>query len=184
MKKIILLIFALTNYAFSQNTAKVEKSIFGIQATLIGISVNNEMRLSNQISLRSEVGLDGALFWGARTKGTGFYLIPDLVIEPRWYYNLEKRVSKGKSIKKNSGNFLTPSIVYVPDLFVISSDKSITGVVPRIALIPKWGIKRTIGDHFTYEVGTGIGYVHYLNNYYNKSSDVIFDIHFKIGYTF
>jgi len=41
----------------------VEKSVFGAQAGLLGIWVNNEAKLTNAIALRSEIGFDGG-FWG------------------------------------------------------------------------------------------------------------------------
>jgi hypothetical protein len=50
-----------------------------------------------------------------------------LTADPRWYYNLNKRVSKSKSIDRNSRNFHSLKTSYHPDWFVISNyEKSIS----------------------------------------------------------
>lgn len=184
MKKIIISsILLLYQFSFAQDKVSVEKSIFGIQTGLLGIWGHNESRLSDEISLRTEIGLDAGIFGGDLNNGNGFLLSPVVVFEPRWYYNLEKRNSKGKKISNNSGNFLTVRFSYHPDWFVISNKENIH-VIPQISIIPKWGIKRTIGNHFTYETGIGIGYRKYLTTLYTDKDAVALDLHLKVGYTF
>lgn len=186
MKKnfILLPIFFIITSAFGQEsqTVSVEKSIFGVQTGLLGIWGNNESRLTNQLSLRSELGMDMGVLIGGNSDD-GFVLIPVLRLEPRLYYNLETRSNKGKSISKNSGNFFTLSTTYNPDWFSISNSDNIK-VVSTIAIIPKWGIKRTYGKSFTFETGLGVGYVKSLSPNYDLLSDVGVDLHLRLGYTF
>lgn len=179
MKKIILILL-ITNFSFSQEKASVEKSIFGIQTGFLGAWVHNESRLSNQISLRSEIGLD----FGFSQNGYGqtSVFIPSLRLEPRWYYNLEKRIKKGRKISNNSGNFLALNITYNPDWFYISNQDNLN-VISTIAFVPKWGIKRTVGNHFTYEVGIGIGTFIVLEDY-ETDNNVALDLHLRLGYSF
>ncbi|WP_284651511.1 hypothetical protein [Flavobacterium terrisoli] len=176
------LFFALLffNLSFGQTKATVEKSIFGLQTGLLGIWGHNETRLSNQTSLRSELGLDFGISGDDNSTTTA--LIPSIRLEPRWYYNLEKRIKKEKSIAKNSGNFLALNIVYNPDWFIISNEDNVK-VISTLAFVPKWGIKRTVGNHFTYEAGIGIGGFLVLNDY-ETDSNVAVDLHLRIGYTF
>lgn len=185
MKRTLLFLFIclIQSNTFSQEkeVASVEKSIFGIQTGLLGVWVHNEARLANQFVLRSVIGLDAG--FRANPNNTLVALIPALRVETRWYYNLDKRLAKGKNISKNSGNSLSLNVVYNPDLFVISNEKNST-VISTIAFIPKWGIKRTYGKHFTFETGIGVGYGFYSQKYTQESGDVALDLHLRFGYTF
>lgn len=200
MKKTLLItafLFSIfTVNAQQSQTASVEQSMYGIQTGFLGVWIHNETKLSNSIALRSEIGLDAVLF--AVSKGlsgqnyddtdVNYLLTPVISLEPRWYYNLDKRLSKGKSIGNNSGNFVGLSISFNPDLFTITNvDKA--KVLNQIFIIPKWGIKRTIGEHFTYEAAIGVGYHHTFipdNQYYEREdeSETALDLHIRIGYTF
>jgi hypothetical protein len=106
-------------------------------------------------------------------------------VEPRWYYNLTKRSDKGKNISKNSGNFIALNTTWNPDFFFITNEnKDNINVISTLAIVPKWGIKRTYGSHFTFETGIGLGYVFYLENYNNETGTVGLDLHLRLGYTF
>ena len=151
---------------------------------MLGIWVHNESRLSNQIVLRSEIGLDSGFF--GNSDEFNFLMTPVFTVEPRWYYNLEKRTLKNRSIKHNSGNFISLKTSYNPDLFTISNVDNLR-VIDQLSIIPKWGIKRTYFDHLTFETGIGIGQVFYFGksaDYWNKKSDVGVDLHLRIGYSF
>ncbi|PIV16300.1 MAG: hypothetical protein COS42_10730 [Flavobacteriales bacterium CG03_land_8_20_14_0_80_35_15] len=183
MKKITLLSIIMFLSCFimtSQDRVSVEKSIFGVQTGTLGIWVYNESRLSNTIALRSEIGFDTGIRGGFYRK-TIFVLAPEITAEPRFYYNLEKRSKNGRNISKNSSNFLALKLNYRPELFVISSVAGVS-VLESFSIIPKWGIKRTVGKHFTYELGLGIGYIYYLN--YINQGEVTADLHIRFGYTF
>jgi len=82
MKEIILFLL-ITNACLAQDktNASVEKSIFGIQTGFLGIWAHNESRLSNQISLRSEIGLDMGI--SANSNDVKTALIPSFRLEPK-----------------------------------------------------------------------------------------------------
>ena len=182
MKKIITFIFlSLSIFCNAQNVS-VEKSVFGIQAGL-GIWVHNESRLSNTIALRSELGLGGAIWGGSIYDEVGFSLSPVLTLEPRFYYNLNKRNSKSKNITNNSGNFISLQTTFYPDWFVISNYEY-ESLISGISIIPTWGIRRNIGVHFNYEAGVGIGYNYIFTKAYNNESEAEVNLHLRIGYVF
>jgi len=196
MKKILALLFLGLNLNANCQTVGVEKTFFSIQTGLAGIWINNETKLSNSIALRSEIGIEYDFFVGDQYDGAGFILQPVLTLEPRYYYNLEKRNSKGKKTSKNSGNYLSLKTSYHPDWFVLNLDENITKTAD-LSIIPTWGIKRQIGSNFTYETGLGLGYriVYLKPNYYNGTSQNVDDVstnrnqytpylHLRIGYTF
>lgn len=181
MKKIIIVLSAFISIGlYSQTkTVRVEKSIYGIQTGLLGVWVNNESKLSNKISLKSEVGLD---FGAGKTifdEKLFFLAIPSISAEPRFYYNLIKRFDKNKNITNNSGNYISIKSTYNPDWFVVSNKDNIT-VNNQLRIVPSWGIKRTYGKHFTLESGAGIGF-----QFIEKTkNNTYLDLHFRIGYTF
>ncbi|WP_264523409.1 hypothetical protein [Flavobacterium sp. N502536] len=173
---LILLISCLS--VASQNTG-VEKDIYNLQTGFLGIWLNHEHRLLNQISLRSEIGFDGG-FYACSGCRTEYVLTPAITLEPRWYYNINKRNAKNKK-SNNSANFVTLGIDYHPNWFVISNYDNVF-VPNQVAIIPKWGIRRNIGNsNFNYEAGIGIGRRFYLDKNF---SDTAADLHLRIGYTF
>lgn len=189
MKKIttILVCFVsvlATAQEIQKKEVSVEKSIFGVQTGFLGIWVHNEMRLTNEIALRTELGLDSGIFLNSDT--FKFLMTPVVTLEPRWYYNLERRSSKNKSIKKNSGNFFSIKTSYNPDLFTISNADNV-GAINQLSIIPKWGIKRTYFGNLTFETGAGFGEVFYFRENatnFDKKSEFAIDLHLRIGYTF
>ncbi len=186
-KYVLILFIILISYSVKSQDISVEKSIFGIQTGILGIWIHNEARLSNEFVLRSEIGFDGGFRFDSNLDFDTYYVLaPVITVEPRWYYNLEKRNKKGKNILKNSGNFVGLKLSYHPDWFTISNDDEVS-ITNQISLIPKWGIKRTLGNHFTYEVGIGLGYQYYFYNdddYYDSYGEAAVDLLLRIGYTF
>jgi len=186
MKKNLTLVFlSLSIFCNAQNIS-VEKSVFGIQTGLLGIWAHNESRLSNTIALRSELGLDGAIWDGSIYDEVGFSLSPVLTLEPRFYYNLNKRNSKSKNITSNSGNFISIKTSYYPDWFVISNYQY-ESILSGISIIPTWGIRRNMGAHFNFEAGAGIGYQYSFAKaagYPNNTSEAVVNLHLRFGYVF
>lgn len=182
---LITILCALTYTAKAQN-ASVEKSTYGIQTGFLGIWIHNESKLSNSIALRTELGFDSGIWGGDFYDKTGFLLTPVLTVEPRWYYNLNKRERKSKRIDGNSGNFISLKTSYHPDWFVISNTENIS-VISDISIVPTWGIRRNIGKHFTYEAGIGLGYRYIFAKqagFLENESDAALNLHLRIGYSF
>jgi hypothetical protein len=189
MKKIfIVLILCGLTFITKGQEASVEKNSYGIQSGILGVWIHNETRLTNEISLRSEIGFDGNIYYNYYY-GLSDYItiLPVITVEPRWYYNLEKRLAKSKNTENNSGNFISMKISYNPDWFYISNyDRNFT-IVNEVCLIPKWGIRRVYGKHFSFETGIGIGYRYIFDKsagYYENNGDFEVDLHFRIGYSF
>lgn len=186
MKKVFVLLITLTYVvnSYSQDVS-VEKSVFGIQTGFLGTWIHNESKLTYTIAIRSEFGLD-ANFFGNYYDKNNFLLAPVIIIEPKWYYNLKKRAKKSRKIDGNSGNFISLKIGYHPDWFTISNLDDIR-IVSDVSIIPTWGIRRSIGNHFNYETGIGIGYVYYFAKdagFFEDKSEAALNLHLRIGYRF
>ena len=188
MKKIVLILSlcGLTLIAKSQNSS-VDKSLFGVQTGVLGVWAYNEVKLSNSIALRTELGFDFGI-WETTyydDYDSPFILTPVIVIEPRFYYNLKKRAENSKSIEGNSGSFIALKTSYHPELAVFNTDDA--PVVSDFAIIPTWGIRRNIGAHFNYEAGIGVGYSYTFAEragYSEDESGLELNMHLRIGYRF
>ncbi|WP_424963426.1 hypothetical protein [Ekhidna sp.] len=188
MKKAIftLALYGITLIAKSQDTS-VEKSTFGLQTGVLGIWAYNEAKLSNAIALRTELGFDFGIWETTYYDDfdSPFILTPVIVVEPRFYYNLKKRSDNSKRIDGNSGNFIAIKSSYHPELALFNADDA--PVVSDFAIIPTWGIRRNIGDHFNYEAGIGVGYSYTFAEragYSEDESGVEPNMHLRIGYRF
>ncbi|MEW7292101.1 hypothetical protein [Aquimarina sp. 2304DJ70-9] len=163
----VSLLLMSSYFGFSQNekAVSVEKSTFGIQVGLIGIWVHNELKLSDQVALRSEIGLGGV-----NTEN----IVPIVALEPRWYYNLNGRTDKHKRIDGNSGNYVSLRTSYHFRSVLEAEENDVN----QIFIAPTWGIRRNLGNHFNYEVGVGAGL-----GYRRK---IVFSpyVNLRIGYRF
>lgn len=185
-KYIITLFTTILAINMSAQDASVEKSVFGVQLGLVGLWVHNEVKLSNSIVLRSELGIELGYYDNTITNTNGILIAPSLVLEPRWYYNLNKRQAKSKRIDGNSGNFIALKTTYHPDLLVYGSNDNVN-LISDLSIVPTWGIRRNIGKHFNYEAAFGIGYLHTFDKqdvYIVNDSDVAVNLHARIGYRF
>lgn len=149
--------------SFGQDTIpSVEKSIKGVQIGDSGLIFNYEFKLSNKIALRTEAGYTLAFYSGDDSffrdeKGSTVGL-PTFTVEPRWYYNLNRRVRKGKDISRNGANYFSLFTNYSGGWGAIKFDNRLDDVPDFITITPMWGMRRTLGQHFNYELGAGIGY--------------------------
>jgi hypothetical protein len=180
----LLAIFLIAPLFAQEGT--VEKSVINVQIGAIGFWGNYEARLGNKWALRAEAGFD-TWWYDSAKDGSGSVLVPSINIEPRYYYNIGRRHERGKNTSKNSANFVTVSLEYYPDAFVLGNLPSYLYVPNQLHIIPKWGIRRMIGQHFSYEAGAGIGYQTFLSSDpqdLKQQSNVAVDIHLRLGYTF
>ncbi len=144
--------------------AEVEKYLWGVQIDpLAPLSVYNELRLDDNIALRSELSA-GYGIWD-----DNWILIPNLSIEPRFYYNLGRRVEKSKRVDNNSANYF--SLRLKANSQASFSDRNDINVFPAIAIIPNYGFRRNIGRHFNFEFGFGVGYRWIFQEFERKHLD-------------
>lgn len=183
-KNIFLLLLVLyTLKIFSQERkVTVSKSNFDIQVGFLGLWFNNEFKITNKLSFKTELGLESSVFGGKLYNGTNFVMLPVVTFEPRLYYNLDKRKQKERIIKNNSGNYFSLKNSYTSNLFIISSIENII-VNEQITIIPSWGMRRSIYKKIFFETGFGVGFKH-LFQLNKKNNKAILDIHLRIGYTF
>lgn len=188
MKKSIYIstLIILCSLSVRSQKASVEKSITGIQIGYLGIWLQNEAKLSSKIAFRSEIGLDAGVWASQFYPKAGFVLIPVVTLEPKWYYNLDKRLNNSKNIANNSGNFISIQASYHPRWFHISNYDNVK-TYNQFSIIPTYGLKRKVGNHFTFETGLGYGLSVVSKNYediVNIEIDPAINLHLRLGYIF
>ena len=173
---ILLTIIVCVHSGIYAQSARVEKSVYGFQVGYMGAWVHGEFRLADQVALRTELGIDG--YFGGYY---GVVMYPEMAVEPRWYYNLNKRESLSKRIDGNSANFISLPIGFYPHTgYFIGNQGFVEGSdVLTISISPTWGIRRNIGKHLNTEAGLGAGYIFHKN--YDSWK---LNIHLRIGYRF
>jgi hypothetical protein len=182
MKKLtILTALLICGYSYSQDTATLNKFVTGVQIGFIGADIYNEARISDNISLRTQISLNPSIWGGDAYSETGFALAPSISVAPKFYYNFEKRAGKGYNTKNNAANYFSVKLEYMPDWFVISNAKNIH-VNEMVSLVPNWGLRRNFASNFNYELRLGLGIGKILKEGYDLQA--IPDISFKVGYDF
>ncbi len=115
------------------------------------------------------------------------FLLLLVTLEPRWYYNLGKRMKNSKRIDGNSGNFLSLYTSYHSDLWITFNEDDNFKPVSDVSIIPTWGIRRPLGKHFIYELGLGAGYRYYFSKqagFEKDRGEISFNINLRVGYDF
>lgn len=191
MRTYIILGFVMISFfAKAQQQVSVEKNLNSIQLGLLSLSYQNEVQLERKITLRSEIGLLSGIskieYPDGRTENS-YLLAPFVNVEPRWYYNLDRRSRLEKETKNNSGNYFSLLSAFVSTRTALVNTKNFE-TAPSFSIIPEYGLRRGIGKHFFSEYSLGIGYMHNFlkKDYFYRidANEVIFDVQFKVGYIF
>ncbi|MBY0245356.1 MAG: hypothetical protein K2Q03_07895 [Sphingobacteriaceae bacterium] len=184
MLKIFITALILGNslISFAQKNT-VEKSTNGIQSNIFGLYAYREMKLTDFVALRAELGMDASIHGGSNVS-TNFVFTPSIKIEPRWYYNLKDRAKERKDTEMNAANFITIQTNYQPSWMTFSNSNSLMKQ-NVISITPLFGIRRNVGAYLNYEVGVG-----YRNNFllekrdFTDITDGSMYFHLRIGYRF
>ncbi|UZR98111.1 DUF3575 domain-containing protein [Chondrinema litorale] len=181
MKILLTIIICAISLIANAQESSVEKATLGVQAGLLGIWVNGESKLAEQFTLRTEVGVMFDSF-GFTSNSDIYTITPELTLEPRWYYNIEKRALSGKPTSKNSANYFSIETSYHPYWFMITDGDHNYKREEKtnVTIVPTWGIRRSISENFNFEAGIGIGYKHYTG--LGNDSNLATNIHLRIGY--
>lgn len=129
-----------------------------------------EHALGKQFSMNMEAGVN--LGWLNSNHNTTLLFRPILLIEPRFYYNVIRRHKEDRFIN-NSASFFSISSGLIFDSFNLAESSA------KVFIIPKWGFRRAMGNHFIFEtqIGGGIEFGH-------GSSQFIPGLDIKFGYIF
>lgn len=199
MKKYIILGFVLTAlFANGQEIsrdsvqkASVEKNLFGVQFSG-SLSLTYETRLSSKVALRNEIGI-GLISSVLKSNNpdiddkTVYLIVPFFVIEPRWYYGLDRGMKLGRNIKNNSSSYVSLKTIYFSNRTPIVNFNN-AKIVSNLNIIPEFGIRRVFAKHFNFEFAGGIGYQYNIFDEKDgcncKHNKIAYDLQVSIGYNF
>lgn len=123
----------------------VENQVIRINALPPGINI--EQRIAKRSTLLFEMGL-GFSYQYSNYYGSDLRLFPYLAIEPRVYFNLERRKEKGKRTEYNSGFFYGAKIQGGTE---VNSEYKYFEVAPMI------GFQKVLGRRWYWCGGFGYG---------------------------
>jgi len=152
----LLLILSFTTFYAQEkitvNTEKVWRVNFLNPAIELELPTGEYSTFSSAIGIGYNGGYPDLTYGG---NGFIYIISPFVDIQQKWFYNLNKRISKNKTIDNNSGNFVA--------LRFITRGNSIAENVSRtsdfdFAVGPTWGIQRKYGENFHLLVDIGPQY--------------------------
>lgn len=152
----LLLILSFTPFyaqeTITANTEKVWRVNFLNPAIELELPTGEYSTFSSAIGIGYNGGYPDLTYGG---NGFIYIINPFVDIQQKWFYNLNKRISKNKTIDNNSGNFVA--------LRFITRGNSIAENVSRtsdfdFAVGPTWGIQRKYGENFHLLVDIGPQY--------------------------
>ena len=181
MKKIILLaiILGFMTSSYGQTPIPETKlsSLTKLDLGLQGIGLTFEPRLSNTLTTDLSFGFGGG--YNISEGSINYHIFkPALYFcaTPKYFYNLKKRINKGKTTQYNSGNYMGIRLKYNMPLYK-KSDIIRNSILTNI----HWGIQRIIGNHWTINSNIGVGYAHDID--YNFGT-IYPALDFKFSYIF
>jgi len=139
-----------------------------IDINLFGIGYTYEYAFANKFTLSFGAGIVGSfgLFSVFDTWEYSYYsLHPYAHIEPRYYYNLQKRLRNGKNIDSNSGPFLAIDFACLLQPFAKRNISYNGGAI--FAFAPYWGKRWMLSEHLLIEYHLGLTFG--FNSYNNEN---------------
>jgi hypothetical protein len=143
-----------------------------------GIGLTYEPRLSNKMTVDISAGVGGGYDISEGSIEIN-YLKPAFYfsLTPKYFYNRQSRIDKGKETRFNSGNYFGLRIKYVTP-----NDRKSDLTGNSILANVHWGIQRAIGNHWTFNSHIGAGYAQDID--YEPVPTIYPAIDFKFSYIF
>ncbi|TDN79973.1 hypothetical protein DET49_1346 [Salegentibacter sp. 24] len=156
MKKRLLFSFCLFSFLTinaQQDQASVEDGLFSVNILTPGLEYEYGLTKSTTLDLRLGTGFS---YFENSYFGEDFGIYPIFNAQYRYYYNLDKRLDKGKNIRNNSANYIALSGIVQSGKPVIGNleyNDAYFGVIG-----PVWGLQRYYDSGFKLDLNLGAGY--------------------------
>lgn len=188
MRKWLLFLVLLSYGSYAQDSTQVvhylDKSVWRVE--FFGPGVINESRLGKNTTFVSQFRFiaNGAYeknssIGGGNESRSAIKVYPQLSGAGRYYYNFVRRLERGKSIRYNSGNYISTKLLYtLPAIIETSSGGLQAPDVQGVSVQALWGFQRTYRRNFYLNLELGLG----VNTY--SSEPLGGAAYFTLGYTF
>jgi len=169
-KKSIILLFviAVSVSAFAQSEQKIE-SLYStkniVRLNLLAPSFGFEKGIGNGFTIRPEAGFGWPVFTndkdenGKNQINLESMVNPYLLLEGRYYYNLQKRVDNGKKISNYSGNYFACFYRYNAYEYQAGvSNRNREDLLRDVQYMGLWwGLQRNLGSKELFYINWSIG---------------------------
>ena len=166
MKAIFTTFFVvMSSMTFAQDKdASLKRYIVSADIGLFTASLNYERHLGGLFTVKTGFGV-GVYFGQDLFSGNNYWeFTPIVIAEPRYYYNFNRRVQRGRKTSYNASNYVALTGSYFSNALVVS-DINYHIRQSAFSLIPKWGIKRTVGKRMNFEFAIGSGLTYTLHEF-------------------
>ncbi|MDR1552271.1 MAG: hypothetical protein LBS69_02255 [Prevotellaceae bacterium] len=188
MKNVLILfiLFVGVQQIKAQDTEDVfSKSMISTQSNhiidvgLISAGYTYEHAIGEHYTIGGGVGIAGLIGYASSSffdEHWYYSFHPYVSIEPRYYYNLQKRLQKGKNVNGNAGSFFAVQCNYI---FKAIKKHNVLET-SAYTVSPYWGLRRIWWNHLLFEFKAGLAFG--FNNYNDSNFGVQLGV--KFGYKF
>lgn len=186
MKNIItFLLIIVTVNIYGQSTISTNRVYI---PWIVGIGYGHESSISEKFTLnyQFEVNMSmGAGDWEIEDSDWGkdhLVIQPSFYFEPRYYYNIYKRFSKGKNVKNNAADYI--SINSSIDFPIGASIWGSSSINPEfgIRIAPTWGLRRNFYNNLDLDMSFYGGVKFPSPSGQDTPLNFIFGMRFSLGY--
>lgn len=147
LKLFVVMLFCILGYSQVYSQYEKTTSVWRINFLNPGIEYEMPTGTNSTFSIGAGIGYSGSYPHSDVGLSSGFITSfnPFLDLQQKWFYNLDKRKTKGLNVTNNSGNFVSVrALTRGESLFGNSNgtDKL------DFAVGPSWGIQRKYGKNF------------------------------------
>lgn len=160
IKRIFLFVFfaAALFSATGQSTPSnpTPSNLLKLDLGLQGIGLTYEPRLSDKLTMDISAGAGGAYDIAESSLTYSFILTHPAFyfsLTPKYFYNKEKRIRKGKNTLLNSGNYIGLRLKYATPI-----EKQGDDVRNSFLVNAHWGMQRALGTRWIFNAHAGAGY--------------------------
>lgn len=157
-----LLFLFIGAVVFAQSTKSVENHQLTLNILLPGIVYEHGLSQNSTIAAEATMGF---AYRESDFIESGFGIYPIGRLQYRHYYNFERRLTKGKNITGNTGNYIAPTIAIQGGKAIIGDLDYISDYFGGVGAV--YGLQRTgqKGLQFRFEVGPGYFFDEFESNF-------------------
>ncbi|SDS07593.1 hypothetical protein SAMN04487764_1391 [Gillisia sp. Hel1_33_143] len=160
--------------SYSQNSTQNQFSL-----NFLIPSLEYEIAVTKNTTVDAVLGMGFGYHDASYLDNPEYGIYPQFETQYRYYYNLDKRMEKGKKTSENSGNYLAAVGLIAsgdPILGDMQLNNDYSGFVG-----PAWGLQRVYSGNFKLNLtlGLGLGFNNVDNAY--LASQISFQLGFKLG---
>jgi hypothetical protein len=140
------------------------KTLTKIDIGFQGIGLSYEPRITNKITIDLAAGIGGGNYVSEDRADYRWSLLEPafyFIINPKFYYNRQRRLKKGKTLLNNAGNYLGARIKYATGNH--STNRNYV-TYPALLFNVHWGIQRPLGERWLLNAHAGLGYAIDINS--------------------